>query len=127
MSELRFTRENSRGVETEYVLPGRFEVCPRCEGHGTHLTPSIGEHAYSAEEFNETFWEPEDRAEYFRRGGMYDVDCETCRGKRVILVPDEDACRLTLRGRRLLALYEAIELAKAEDAAERRREERYGY
>jgi len=67
------------------------EVCPRCEGHGTHLTPSIGNHAYTMEEFNETFWEEEDRAEYFKRGGIYDVICEECKGANVVDVMDEDA------------------------------------
>ena len=61
----------------------KMEVCSRCEGHGTHLTPSIGNHAYSQEEFNETFWEDEDREQYFTRGGIYDVQCEVCHGDKV--------------------------------------------
>jgi hypothetical protein len=46
-------------------------------------------HAYSAEEFFDEFDE-EEREEYFRPGGRYDVQCETCGGKNVILVVDED-------------------------------------
>lgn len=80
------------GEDVEAELPGKMVVCPRCEGHSTHLTPSIGEHAYTAEEFYESFSEPEDREEYFRRGGIYDVKCERCGGLRVVPEVDEDAC-----------------------------------
>lgn len=79
--------------EVTVPLPHKNEVCPRCEGVGTHLTPSIGNHAYSREEFDEAF-EPgsEEREAYFSRGGRYDVTCEKCGGKNVILVVDEAAC-----------------------------------
>ena len=76
------------GTASEHQLPARHEVCPRCEGHGTHLTPSIGQHAYTGEEFMREFDE-EGREEYFKRGGIYDVRCELCDGKRVVEVVDE--------------------------------------
>ena len=72
-------------------LPAKKAVCPKCEGHGSILNPSIAQHAYSAEEFEESFPNEEDRAEYFRRGGMYDVKCPTCKGANVIDVVDVDA------------------------------------
>ena len=90
--------------EVTAQLPSKNEVCPRCEGHGTHLTPSIGEHGYSSEEFYEAFFEEEDRAEYFKRGGIYDVTCHECHGKNVIAVADEDAC--TAEQKEHLRLYE---------------------
>ena len=105
--------------ETDESLPGKFEVCPRCEGHGTHLTPSIGEHAYSAEEFNESFSDEEDRAEYFKRGGIYDVQCYECKGEKVVLVVDEDACR-TDEEKALLEMYYHQCEEQARDAAEDR-------
>lgn len=92
MTFLTITLDDGVGEETTHELPARYEVCPRCEGHGTHLTPSMGNHAYSQEEFSETFSEPEDREEYFRRGGRYDVTCEECQGRRVVLVVDEESC-----------------------------------
>ena len=92
MNTITITYTNDDGDEIEVKLPAKKEVCPRCEGHGTHLTPSIGEHAYSAEEFYEAFSEEEDRAEYFKRGGIYDVTCHECKGQNVIDVVDEDAC-----------------------------------
>lgn len=79
--------------EITISLPHVFEVCSRCQGHGTHLTPSIGMHAYSMEEFQESFYDEEDREQYFTRGGIYDVTCEICHGERVVAVVDENACK----------------------------------
>jgi hypothetical protein len=75
-----------------HTFPAKYEVCGRCHGEGTHLIPSIGEYAYSMEEFFEAFSDEEDRDEYFRRGGKYDVTCLTCKGQRVILVIDDEQC-----------------------------------
>ena len=77
------TLEDDDGNETEHELPSKMVVCERCEGHGSHLTPSIGEHAYSSEEFYDAF-DDEGRQEYFRRGGIYDVTCFDCKGKKRI-------------------------------------------
>ncbi len=119
-----FTYENDEGEECECELPSRFEVCPRCEGHGTHLTESIGSHAYSMEEFNESFDE-EEREHYFRRGGMYDVRCVECHGARVVSVVDEEACKTP----ELAEVLKRYERKLADDALyerERAAELRYG-
>jgi len=79
--------ENDQGEEITYSFPTKNEVCPRCEGHGYHLTPSIGEYAYSMEEFYQEFDE-EGREQYFSRGGIYDIVCFDCKGKNVIAVID---------------------------------------
>jgi len=76
--------------EFSVTLPAKFCVCTTCEGHGTILNPSIAVHAYSMEEFTESFDE-EQRAHYFKRGGMYDIPCTECKGARVVSVVDEDA------------------------------------
>lgn len=89
-STLTLIHEDDEGFENEVIIPSKFEVCPRCEGHGTHLHSAIGEHAYSPEEFNESFFEDDEREAYFTRGGRYDVQCEECHGARVLLMPDED-------------------------------------
>lgn len=78
--------------EVSVELPARHEVCHKCEGHGTILNPSIGEHAYSQEEFEEAFQDEEDRAAYFQRGGRYDVSCPTCHGNKVVQVVYEAKC-----------------------------------
>ena len=87
---IELTWYNEDNEEVTHSFPAHNIVCERCEGFGTHLTPSIGEHAYSSEEFYEAFSEPEDREQYFSRGGIYDVQCETCHGKNVVAVVDED-------------------------------------
>jgi hypothetical protein len=79
--------------EIEHILPAKNAVCSRCEGFGSHLSPSIGSYAYSAEEFAEAFPDDESREAYFQRGGMYDVACEVCKGAKVVLIPDVLACK----------------------------------
>lgn len=79
--------------EIEHDLPAKNAVCSRCEGDGTYLNPSIGQHAYTSEEFEDAFHEPEQREAYFQRGGMYDVSCEVCKGVRVVLEIDAEACK----------------------------------
>ena len=80
--------EDDNEVEFSEEFPAIHEVCHRCEGHGSILNPSIGHHAYTREEFNEAF-DDEGREQYFTRGGMYDIQCPTCKGKRVIIVRDK--------------------------------------
>ncbi len=116
---------DAAGDEVSAVLPAKHVVCSRCEGHGTHLNPSIGNHAYSMEEFQESFDE-EGQQEYFRRGGMYDVTCHECKGKNVVLVVDEENCRTAQQKADLASYNEAEEAqyeADREAAAERRWEE----
>lgn len=78
------------GSEFSVTLPAKYGVCTECEGHGTIMNPSIAEHAYSMEEFMESYDE-EEREHYFKRGGMYDIPCTECKGARVVDVVDEDA------------------------------------
>jgi hypothetical protein len=117
MADYRFTLIDDAGDELECEVPGKFEVCPRCEGHGTYLNPSIGEHAYTPEEFHESF-DDEEAEEYFRRGGIYDVTCEECGGARVVMVPDLERCNTEQRS--LLEQYEQEEAERARWDAEDR-------
>lgn len=78
------------GNEFSVTLPAKYGVCTECEGHGTIMNPSIAEHAYSMEEFLESYDE-EEREHYFKRGGMYDIPCTECKGARVVDVVDEDS------------------------------------
>ena len=87
-----FSYYDENDDEVTVQLPACFDVCDRCEGHGSHLNPSIGSHAYTREEFEESFDE-EQAEEYFKRGGIYDVTCEECRGARVVPVVDESKCK----------------------------------
>lgn len=88
---ISITIEEEDGSETEHDLPAKMEVCDDCEGHGFVLNESMRNHAYSMEEFYDQF-DDEDREEYFRRGGRYDVVCPTCKGKNVVKVIDREVC-----------------------------------
>jgi hypothetical protein len=122
--DFTFTSIDNDGYETEEALPAKHEVCDRCDGHGTHLHTDIGSHAYTMEEFREEY-DDEERAEYFRRGGRYDVTCETCQGRRVMVVIDEAACN-TPELKAALARYWALERERAECEAIHRAERRMG-
>lgn len=93
--------------EREYTheWPARFEVCEECDGHGTVLTPSIREHAYSHEEFMEAFDTEELQEAYFKRGGMFDVQCPLCKGDRVVKVVDVGRVETLRHGKKLLNLW----------------------
>lgn len=71
----------------EFKLPTHFEVCYRCEGHGTHVNPAIDGNGISAQEWNE--WEDSSRSMYMNGG--YDIACEDCNGMRVVPVVNESA------------------------------------
>jgi hypothetical protein len=79
-------------VEELHYLPGKYAICENCSGHGYVLNPNIGNHCYSMEEFNEAFSEPEDKEQYFKRGGIYDVECPHCQGQGKAVVVDESKC-----------------------------------
>ncbi len=63
--------------------PAEREICSRCDGNGTHVNPAVDGDGISPEEFHE---DP-DFAEAYMRGD-YDVQCEECKGERIVSVPD---------------------------------------
>lgn len=96
-----------------FKVPGCYEVCPRCHGSGTHVNPSIDGHGISGDD---ECWDDDDfREMYF--GGGYDVSCEECGGKNVVLVVDEDRCtaeQLSHYGEHMTAAWEDDALARME-------------
>ena len=74
--------------EVTLTLPAKMVVCSDCRGCGTVLCEGMRGHAYSQEEFEEAFFDEEDREAYCKRGGKYDVTCPTCDGKNVVPVID---------------------------------------
>jgi hypothetical protein len=80
----------------ELELPARFELCPRCQGTGSHVDPSIDGNGITASEMAELG--DDFREDYM--DGVYDVQCEACKGERVIPVPD--LTRWTFAQKRLL-------------------------
>jgi RecJ-like exonuclease len=106
--------------EIEHELPSKNEVCSECSGEGYVLCEGMRGHAYSAEEFNEAFYDDEDKAEYFRRGGKYDVTCHVCKGKNVVPVVDEN--QLTKEQKEIYKVYLEQEESRQEDEANYRAE-----
>ncbi len=113
---MEFKYENEAGEEVTVTFPTKKVVCHDCGGEGHTLRPGMRDHAYTAEEFYESFDE-EDAAEYFKRGGKYDVVCETCKGKNVVDEIDESLCTTPELKEALKAYQDRLE-----DEADYRRE-----
>ena len=73
-------------ADAAFVLPGKVIVCPRCDGRGSYVNPSIDAHGISPEEFHE---DPDFAEDYFR--GSYDITCVECNGTNVVLKPNKEA------------------------------------
>lgn len=71
--------------DVECELPWRYDVCPVCEGKGTHVNPSIDASGLTAADFDD---DPDFRDDYM--SGHYDQTCNRCQGKRVVPVVDEE-------------------------------------
>ena len=127
LTYIKYDYDTDEEDEVVLTLPSHMVVCYDCDGHGTHLTPSMRSHAYTEEEIEESFSD-EDREAYFSRGSYYDVQCETCHGKNVI--PEVDESRLDSEQKRQYAEYneheDARSAADAEYRAECEMERRYG-
>lgn len=86
---IRVTFEDENGNEISLELPSKKEVCGECKGEGYVLCDGMRGHAYTAEEFADSFDE-EEAQEYFRPGGRYDKKCTCCKGTNVVDVVDVD-------------------------------------
>jgi hypothetical protein len=106
-------------------IPARNVVCSDCEGNGSVLIAAIREHAYSREEFEESFPEEEDVEAYMRPGSHLHEPCPTCGGLRVVPVPD--VSRLTFAQKRIVVMYRREERDHARYEAERAHELKMGY
>lgn len=116
------TIEDDDGNETEHELPCKMEVCDDCEGHGFVLNESMRYHAYTQED--EEMHDPEFLEEYFKRGGIYDVQCPTCKGRNVVAVIDREACEKDPKLKDILAQWDEQEENRAQADAEIRAEQR---
>ena len=101
-------------------FPARREVCPTCEGKGSHVNPDVDSHGITAAEM----FEDGDFAEdYF--GGVFDVPCFECNGLRVVSVIDRElAEQQGLHAE--LAAYDQVADDRARDYAEHLAERRAG-
>ena len=73
--------------EVETTVPVRMEICQTCAGRGSHVNPSIDCDGLAREDFDS---DPDFAEDYM--GGMYDVPCYECNGRRVVPAIDEDQC-----------------------------------
>ena len=102
------------GDEVQHVLPGKYGVCTRCEGTGKHDHPAFSNGIVSSE------WaemDDDDRRSYMR--GDYNVTCEQCGGKRVVVLPDEEV--ISCEQRAALAVHWQNLAEIAQDRAQERR------
>lgn len=105
-----FVAFSKDGDEIECRFPAKFKVCHGCDGKGTHVNCSIDGNGLTAEDFAE---DPDFAESYFN--GDYDVRCETCKGQRVVAVPD--VSRWTFAQKRLYVLHRRAEAEMARDDA----------
>lgn len=93
INEQKMTMEvelyDDEGNEYVATLSIKFEVCPRCNGTGSHINPSIDGHGISAEEW-EHDWADEEKEMYMNGG--YDVPCYECEGLRVVPEVYKERC-----------------------------------
>lgn len=116
---LSITVLDDETADVEVRLPARHDVCPRCEGRGTHDHPAFA-NGITSSEWNGPDWDEESRERYM--SGGYDVRCSTCDGKRVVLVPDDEQMSVEQK-----AQWEAHCALEAELARDEAMELRFGY
>jgi hypothetical protein len=105
--------------DNELSCLGKWEICSRCRGDGTHDHPAFS-NGLGYDDFYGPDADPDFREQYMR--GHYDVPCEECNGSGKVLVPDLEcggeaaqAVKDELEQQRIYAAQ-----AKAEYEAERR-------
>lgn len=110
--------------DTEEIVqfPAKFELCPTCNGKGSHVNPGIDSHGITSDEWHNN-WSYEEREQYM--SGGYDVSCYECNGRRVVPVVDEDRCSDDIKGK--LALWNKQLEAQARYDSEYRKEVEMGY
>ena len=71
------------GKEIVFQLEGKREVCPRCDGSGSHVRDDLDD-SRMVDDMRED-GDDEGLARYF--GGAFDEVCTQCHGENVISVP----------------------------------------
>ncbi len=102
-----------------FSLPGKMEVCERCEGKGVHDHPAFS-NGFTSDEMHEAG--PDFQEEYM--AGHYDVTCSECKGEKVNLVIDSAVIEKGSAAEELAEVCASYWTGKwemdAEQAAERR-------
>ena len=79
-------------IEEQVEVNVEWEVCPTCEGRGSHVNPSIDCDGLTQEDFYD---DPDFAEEYF--SGRYDVACYECGGSCVVPVCTDEKVNEYLR------------------------------
>ena len=101
--------------DDEITLATKYEVCANCHGTGRTVNPSIDGHGLTNSDFSE---DPDFRESYF--AGAYDITCQYCQGKRVLLAVDYDnnsASNLAAYEQHVKELCDALETERYEQLA----------
>lgn len=85
-----FDTINDDGFEVRLKLPAQYVVCHRCRGTGTHVNEAIDGNGITQSDRED--WADDDFMENYM-AGAYDVVCTVCKGERVVLEIDRDACK----------------------------------
>jgi hypothetical protein len=109
-----WTDEDEDGFEQTHELPATRVICSNCDGKGHHVNRAIDGHGISPEEFHR---DPEFMEDYFN--GVFDVQCDECRGAKIVLEVNRNTCDPELLKKWDAAWKDAAE-ARAEYEAERR-------
>ena len=82
---IRWTSYDDEGEEMDRAIevPLRWEVCPLCNGRGSHVDPNIDAGGLTREDF----YDDPDFAESYH-SGFYDVACYKCNGRTTTPVID---------------------------------------
>jgi len=88
--------ENEPGVEVDpddedyFVcsLPGKWEICTRCDGDGTIVNPSIDGHGLDPHNPCGEGPDPDFMEDY--KGGVFDIACPECKGSGKVLEADPE-------------------------------------
>lgn len=110
-----FMQVDDAGNEVPVKVSAHYEVCPTCQGKGSHVNRAIDGHGMTYDEMYDAGTEFVE--DYL--GGTYDVPCEECKGLRVVLVANEDDPNY--------AAYREDRQAEAEYQAQLAYERRMGY
>lgn len=89
MQKLRFTHpalsDDETGEELVLWLTGKMQVCPACNGTGSHVRRDIDDSKLV--ELLDADGDYEGLERYYE--GAYDVRCSECQGRNVQMLPDE--------------------------------------
>ena len=94
-------REDDDGNVLDLDVQEEWVICDECRGEGKSLCDGMRGHAYSAEEFQESFPEDEDKHQYFN--GFYDTRCDSCKGSGKVKAIDFE--KLEKANPRVLTLF----------------------